>query len=208
MVALNGAMFVNIAILVLAAAVFFKRGIVVTEIQQAHLLLVPLLGTSVAGVIFAVALLCSGQSSTLTGTMAGQMVMEGFLNFRMRPWLRRLITRTLAIIPAALTIYFAGDKATLGLLLLSQVILSMQLPFAIIPLIHFTSDRGAHGRVRQPRWVNALAWITAAVIVGLNVWLAVRRHWRMAGGGGRVAHAGLAGDACPPASAWACCWSG
>ena len=120
-------MLVNCAILVLAAAVFFKRGIVVTEIQQAHLLLVPLLGTSLAGVLFAVALLCSGQSSTLTGTLAGQIVMEGFLNIRMRPWLRRLITRSLAIIPAALTIYFAGDKATLGLLLLSQVILSMQL---------------------------------------------------------------------------------
>ena len=100
-VALNGAMLVNAAILVLAAAVFFKRGIVVTEIQQAHLLLAPLLGTAAAGVVFAVALLCSGQSSTLTGTMAGQIVMEGFLNFRMRPWLRRLVTRTLAIIPAA-----------------------------------------------------------------------------------------------------------
>ena len=149
-VALNGALLVNAAILVLAAAVFFKRGIVVTEIQQAHLLLVPLLGTSMAGVIFAVALLCSGQSSTLTGTMAGQVVMEGFLNIRMRPWLRRLITRTLAITPAALTIYFAGDKATLGLLLLSQAVLSMQLPFAIIPLIHFTSDPCPHGRVSQP----------------------------------------------------------
>ena len=103
---------------------FFKRGIVVTEIQQAHELLVPLLGASMAGVLFAVALLCSGQSSTLTGTMAGQVVMEGFLNIRMRPWLRRLITRSLAVIPAALTIYFAGDKATLGLLLLSQAILT------------------------------------------------------------------------------------
>jgi manganese transport protein len=144
-VALNGAMLVNCAILVLAAAVFFKRGIVVTQIQQAHLLLVPLLGTSVAGVIFAVALLCSGQSSTLTGTMAGQVVMEGFLNFRMRPWLRRLVTRTLAIVPAAFTIYFAGDQSTFGLLILSQVILSMQLPFAVIPLIHFTSDRARMG---------------------------------------------------------------
>src|SRR5271157_1010382 len=120
-VALNGAMLVNAAILVLAA-VFFKHGVVVTEIQQAHELLVPLLGTGAAGVMFAVALLCSGQSSTLTGTMAGQVVMEGFLDFRMRPWLRRLVTRTLAIVPAAFTIYFAGDKSTLGLLLLSQVI--------------------------------------------------------------------------------------
>jgi len=170
-VALNGALLVNAAILVLAAAVFFKRGIVVTEIQQAHLLLVPLLGTSLAGVIFAVALLCSGQSSTLTGTMAGQVVMEGFINIRMRPWLRRLITRTLAITPAALTIYFAGDKATLGLLLLSQAVLSMQLPFAIIPLIHFTSDRARMGEFSNRPWVQALSWTTAAVIIALNVWL-------------------------------------
>ena len=145
MVALNGALLVNAAILVLAAAVFFKHGIVVTEIQQAHQLLAPLLGTGLASVVFAVALLCSGQSSTLTGTMAGQIVMEGFLNFRMRPWLRRLITRVLAIVPAALTIYIAGDKATYQLLILSQVILSMQLPFAVIPLIHFTSDRARMG---------------------------------------------------------------
>jgi manganese transport protein len=172
-VALNGAMFVNVAILVLAAAVFFKRGIVVTEIQQAHVLLVPLLGTGLAGVLFAVALLCSGQSSTLTGTMAGQVVMEGFLNFRMRPWLRRLITRSLAIIPAAFTIYFAGEKSTLGLLLLSQAVLSMQLPFAIIPLIHFTSDRARMGSFANRGWVLVLAWASAAIVVGLNAWLAV-----------------------------------
>jgi manganese transport protein len=171
-VALNGAMLVNCAILVLAAAVFFKRGIVVTQIQQAHVLLIPLLGTSLAGVIFAVALLCSGQSSTLTGTMAGQVVMEGFLNFRMRPWLRRLVTRTLAIVPAAFTIYFAGDQSTFGLLILSQVILSMQLPFAVIPLIHFTSDRARMGSFANSLWVRVLAWTTAAVIVGLNLRLA------------------------------------
>src|SRR5512133_1015575 len=104
----------------MSAAVFFKRHIVVTEIQQAHLLLAPLLGTGAAGIVFAIALLCSGQSSTLTGTMAGQIVMEGFLNFRMRPWLRRLITRMLAIIPAALTIWYAGDTATYQLIILSQ----------------------------------------------------------------------------------------
>ena len=193
MVALNGALLVNAAILVLAAAVFFKHGIVVTEIQQAHVLLVPLLGTSLAGVIFAVALLCSGQSSTLTGTLAGQIVMEGFLNFRMRPWLRRLITRSLAIIPAALTIYFAGDKATFGLLLLSQVILSMQLPFAIIPLIHFTSDRARMGSFANPVWVRLLAWTTAAVVVGLNAWLAVQAIGEWLDAAGRVAAAGLAG---------------
>jgi manganese transport protein len=187
-VALNGAMFVNCAILVLAAAVFFKRGIVVTQIQQAHLLLVPLLGTSYAGVIFAVALLCSGQSSTLTGTMAGQVVMEGFLNFRMRPWLRRLVTRALAIVPAAFTIYFAGDQSTFGLLILSQVILSMQLPFAVIPLIHFTSDRARMGSFANSLWVRVLAWSTAAVIVGLNLrlaWLAIA-DWLAAAGAWRT----------------------
>ncbi|HXS97299.1 MAG TPA: Nramp family divalent metal transporter [Candidatus Limnocylindrales bacterium] len=167
-VALNGAMLVNIAILVMAAAVFFKRHIVVTEIQQAHQLLAPLLGTGVAGVVFAVALICSGQSSTLTGTLAGQVVMEGFLNIRLRPWLRRLITRAMAVVPAALTIYFAGNKASFGLLLLSQAILSMQLPFAIIPLIHFTSDQRRMGQLANPRWVRILAWTTALVIVGLN----------------------------------------
>ena len=186
-VALNGALLVNAAILVLAAAVFFQRGIVVTQIQQAHVLLAPLLGTSLAGVFFAVALLCSGQSSTLTGTMAGQVVMEGFLNLRMRPWMRRLLTRTLAVIPAVLTIYFAGEQSTFGLLILSQVILSMQLPFAVIPLIHFTSDRGRMGSFSNTGWVRVLAWATAAVIVGLNLrlagmavaeWLAGAGRWR------------------------------
>jgi manganese transport protein len=187
-VALNGAMFVNCAILVLAAAVFFKRGIVVTEIQQAHVLLVPLLGSGLAGVMFAVALLCSGQSSTLTGTLAGQIVMEGFLNFRMRPWLRRLITRSLAIIPAALTIYFAGDGSTFGLLILSQVVLSMQLPFAIVPLIHFTSDPARMGKFSNRAWVRTLAWVTAVVIIGLNIRLAVMAigEWLAAAGAWRT----------------------
>jgi manganese transport protein len=173
-VALNGALLVNGAILVLAAAVFFKHGVIVTEIQQAHLLLAPMLGTGLASIIFAVALLCSGQSSTLTGTMAGQIVMEGFLNFRMRPWMRRMITRSIAIVPAALTIYISGDEASLGLLLLSQAILSMQLPFAIIPLIQFTSDPVRMGSFVNPRWVKVLAWITAIIVVGLNTFLAVQ----------------------------------
>jgi manganese transport protein len=172
-VALNGALLVNAAILVMSAAVFFRRHIVVTEIQQAHLLLVPLLGTSLAGVLFAVALLCSGQSSTLTGTLAGQVVVEGFLNLRVRPWLRRLITRAMAVIPAALTIYFAGEKSTYQLIILSQVILSLQLPFAIIPLIHFTSDARRMGKFRNAGWVRALSWVTALVIVALNLRLAV-----------------------------------
>jgi manganese transport protein len=171
-VALNGAMLVNIAILIMSSAVFFKSGIVVKEIQQAHQLLEPLLGTTLAGVLFAVALLCAGQSSTLTGTMAGQIVMEGFLNFRMRAWLRRLVTRMLAIIPAALTIYFSGDQGTYKLLILSQVILSLQLPFAVIPLIHFTSDRARMGSFANRAWVRILAWTAAAVIVALNIRLA------------------------------------
>jgi manganese transport protein len=170
-VALNGALLVNAAILVLAGTVFFSRGIVVTEIQQAHVLLAPLLGTSAASAVFAIALLCSGQSSTLTGTLAGQIVMEGFLNFRMRPWLRRLVTRSFAIIPAGLTIYFAGDAGTYRLLILSQVIINMQLPFAVIPLVHFTGERRRMGDFANKLWVSVLAWITAAVIVGLNFWL-------------------------------------
>ncbi|MCL4854024.1 MAG: Nramp family divalent metal transporter, partial [Bryobacteraceae bacterium] len=168
-VALNAALLVNAAILILAASVFFKRGIVVTEIDQAHLLLAPLLGTAVASVLFAVALLAAGQSSTLTGTMAGQIVMEGFLNIRMRPWLRRLITRMIAVIPAAITIYISGEEGTFRLLILSQVILSMQLPFAVIPLVHFTSDRRRMGEFVSPRWVRALAWTVATIIVSLNL---------------------------------------
>src|SRR5690348_5540983 len=184
-VALNGAMFVNCAILVMSAAVFFRHHVVVTEIQQAHVLLAPLLGTSVAGALFAIALLCSGQSSTLTGTLAGQVVMEGYLNFRMRPWLRRLITRAIAIIPAALTIYFAGEHGVYQLLILSQVILSMQLPFAIIPLVHFTNDRNRMGEFANRTWIVMLSWVTAAVILVLNAWLMGQsiRDWLAAAGG-------------------------
>jgi len=170
-VALNGALLVNAAILILAAAVFFRHGVVVTEIQQAHLLLAPLLGTAAAGILFAIALLCSGQASTFTGTLAGQIVMEGFLNIRMRPWLRRLITRTVAIIPSAAVIYVSGDKGTYQLLILSQVLLSMQLPFAIIPLIHFTSDRGRMGLFANKPWIKWLSWAAAALILALNIWL-------------------------------------
>ncbi len=170
-VALNGALIVNAAILILAAAVFFTRHTVVQEIEQAHQLLSPLLGTALASGLFAVALLASGQSSTLTGTYAGQIVMEGFLDLRMRPWMRRLITRAAAIIPAATVIQISGDKATLGLLLVSQAIISMQLPFAVIPLIRFTNDRRRMGEFANRAWVKTLAWATAAVILGLNLWL-------------------------------------
>jgi manganese transport protein len=168
-IALNCAFFVNAAILVLSAATFHRNGIVVTEIQQAHTLLAPLLGTSLASVAFAVALLCAGQSSTLTGTLAGQVVMEGFLHFRMRPWLRRLVTRAIAIVPAVATILILGDEGTYKLLILSQVILSLQLPFAVIPLLQFTGSRTIMGELASGWIVKALAWLCAAVIVGLNV---------------------------------------
>jgi manganese transport protein len=186
-IALNGALVVNASILIVAASVFFARGIEVKEIQQAHLLLAPLLGTTAASILFGVALLCAGQSSTLTGTLAGQIVMEGFLNFRMRPWLRRLITRALAVIPASLTILLAGEQATYQLLILSQVILSLQLPFAVVPLIQFTSDREKMGRFANAMWVKILAWTAAVIIVALNLrlawttieeWLETAGAWR------------------------------
>ncbi len=167
-VALNAALLVNAAILIMSAAVFFKRGIVVREIEQAQNLLAPLLGTTVAGIAFAIALISSGQSSTITGTMAGQVVMEGFLNVRLRPWVRRLVTRSLAITPAAITIGMAGEQATYQLIILSQVILSLQLPFAVIPLIHFTSDKERMGVLANRGWVKALAWAAAIIIIGLN----------------------------------------
>ena len=173
LVALNCAFFVNAAILVLAAATFNRHGQAVTELGQAHSLLAPLLGTSLASAAFAVALVCAGQSSTLTGTLAGQVVMEGFLQFRMRPWLRRLVTRLLAIIPAVLTILFLGDRGSYKLLILSQVILSLQLPFAVIPLVQFTGDPRRMREFANGRWTKLLAWATAAVIVGLNIKLVI-----------------------------------
>ena len=173
-VALCAAMLVNMAILIMSAAVFWVRHQAVHQLQDAYLLLAPLLGTSAASVMFAFALICSGQSSTLTGTMAGQIVMEGFLDLRVRPWIRRLVTRLLAILPAALTIYFAGERGTEQLIILSQVVLSMQLPFAVIPLIHFTNDRRRMGPFTNKPWVRALAWLTAALILALNVWLAMQ----------------------------------
>jgi len=173
-IALNAALLVNGAILIVAAATFYRNGVMVTEIQQAHKMLAPLLGTTLASVAFALALLFAGQSSTITGTMAGQIVMEGFLNFRMRPWLRRLITRLVAVIPAVLTISYLGESATYQLLIFSQVILSLQLPFAVIPLIQFTSDRSRMGSFANPPWVKVLSWSVAALILSLNAWLVVQ----------------------------------
>lgn len=168
-VALNLAFLVNAAILVMAAAVFYRRGLfAVAEIQDAYRLLEPILGVSIAPVAFAIALLASGQSSTITGTLAGQIVMEGYLNLRIRPWLRRLITRLLAVIPAVIAISYFGEGSTGQLLVLSQVVLSLQLPFAVIPLIHFVSDRRRMHEFVIKRQVQLLAWIVAIIIIALN----------------------------------------
>jgi manganese transport protein len=171
-VALMSALFINAAILVMAAAVFHVNGHEsVADISDAYQLLSPLLGTTMASVLFAVALLCSGQNATLTGTLAGQIVMEGFINLRLRPWLRRLITRLIAIIPAIIVVLLYGERGTGPLLILSQVILSLQLPFAVFPLVAFTSDRRCMGPFVSPRWVSALAWAVAVIIGALNVYL-------------------------------------
>ena len=152
--ALNVAFFVNAAILIVSAAAFHGKGTEVTELQQAHSLLSPMLGTTLAGVLFAIGLICSGQASTITGTLAGQIVMEGYLHFKIRPFLRRLVTRLLAIVPTVLTVLFAGDEGSYKLLILSQVILSLQLSFAMIPLIHFTNDKGIMGEFVSGSWAK------------------------------------------------------
>src|SRR5256886_1247565 len=176
--ALGFALFINAAILVLGAAAFHTRGLHnVAEIADAYKLLSPVLGASLASTLFACALLASGQNSTLTGTLAGQIVMEGFLDIRLKPWLRRLITRSIAILPAALVIGIAGENKVTSLLILSQVILSFQLPFAVIPLIRFTGDRSKMGEFANSRVTTAVAWIVAAAILFFNaelVWLILR----------------------------------
>jgi len=173
--ALNFAFLINAAILVMAAATFFRQGMnEVAEIQHAYHTLSPLLGIPFASVLFAVALLCSGQNSTLTGTLAGQIVMEGFLNIRLAPWLRRLITRLIAIIPAVIAVAFYGTRGTAQLLIFSQVILSLQLSFAVFPLVQFTSDPGKMGEFVNPRWLKVLAWTVAVGIAGLNAYLLVQ----------------------------------
>jgi manganese transport protein len=169
-VALMFALFINAAILILSAATFHGKQ-EVAELEEAYRLLSPTLGVGLASILFAVALLASGQNSTLTGTLAGQIVMEGFLNIRLRPWLRRLITRAIAIVPAVICLSIFGDGASDDLLVLSQVILSMQLPFAVIPLVLFTSDREKMGEFANPGWVKLLAWLVAGVIVALNAYL-------------------------------------
>ncbi|MBC7894145.1 MAG: Nramp family divalent metal transporter [Cytophagaceae bacterium] len=174
-IALSFALFINAAILIVAGATFFTTGNTgVAEIQDAYKLLTPLLGVGAASTVFALALLASGQNSTLTGTLAGQIVMEGFLNIRLRPWLRRLITRAIAIVPAAITAIVYGEQGTAKLLILSQVILSLQLSFAVFPLVMFTSDKLKMGQFVNPTWLKFSAWGVATVIASLNIWLLVQ----------------------------------
>jgi len=172
--ALTVALFVNAAILVVAAAVFHRSGhYEVAAIEDAYKLLSPLVGAAGASTLFAIALLASGQNSSITGTLAGQVVMEGFIHIKVSPWLRRLITRSLAIIPTIIVVAFTGERGTEKLLLLSQVILSLQLSFAVIPLVLFTGNRKKMGEFVNARWLQALSWFVATLIAGLNAWFLV-----------------------------------
>ncbi len=174
-VALTAATVVNCAILIVSAATFFTRGInSVAEIQDAHRLLTPLLGTGIASALFAVALLASGHNSTITGTLAGQVVMEGFVDIHIKPWQRRLITRLLAIIPAIIVVWLYGTHGLARLLILSQVVLSMQLPFAVVPLMSFTSSKKYMGNFTNTPLVAIVGWIVTAVIIFFNIWLITR----------------------------------
>ncbi|WP_180247611.1 Nramp family divalent metal transporter [Bacillus sp. AFS031507] len=174
-IALFFALFINAAILILSSATFHKAGLTeVADINDAYHLLTPILGTTIGSILFGVALLASGQNSTLTGTLAGQIVMEGFLNIRLPGWLRRLITRLIAIVPAVIVTGLYGESGTAQLLILSQVILSLQLSFAVVPLIKFTSDKKKMGEFVNPLWLKILAWIVAIVIICLNVYLLIR----------------------------------
>jgi manganese transport protein len=157
-----------------AAAVFHSRGLFnVAAIQDAYKLLSPLVGATGASTLFAIALLASGQNSSITGTLAGQVVMEGFIHLKLSPWLRRLITRSLAIIPTIIVVAVTGEQGTEKLLILSQVILSLQLSFAVVPLVIFTGSRKKMGEFVNARWLQGLAWFTAVLIAGLNAWLLV-----------------------------------
>jgi len=177
-VALLIALVINASILVLAAAAFHTKGHQeITEIQDAYHLLSPALGVGFASLLFGIALLASGKSSTLTATLTGQIVMEGFLSMKLPPWLRRLITRALAVVPALLVVIYYGESGIARLLIVSQAVLSLQLPFAVVPLIRFTSDRAKMGRFANPRWMAVAAWSFAAIIIGLNVTVMVQTFW-------------------------------
>jgi manganese transport protein len=161
--------------LILSAATFYGTSYQnVADISDAHTLLTPVLGVSLASTVFAIALLASGQNSTLTGTLAGQIVMEGFLNIRLKPWLRRLITRLIAIVPAVIVTALYGEHGTGQLLILSQVVLSLQLSFAVVPLVMFTGDKLKMGRFVNPRWLSILSWTIAVVIAVLNAYLLIQ----------------------------------
>jgi manganese transport protein len=169
-IALTFALLINASILILAAATFHKAGKTdVAELDQAHSFLAPLLGSSIAPTLFGIALLCCGLNSTVTATLAGQIVMEGFIDIRLPGWARRLITRSIAIVPAAIVTIWYGEGGAAKLLILSQVVLGVALPFAIVPLVMFTADRGKMGAFVAPRWVTALAALTAALLIALNV---------------------------------------
>lgn len=173
--ALTLALFVNAAILIVAAAVFYRSGhFEVAAIEDAYKLLSPLVGAGFASTLFAIALLASGQNSSITGTLAGQVVMEGFIHMRLAPWLRRLITRSLAIIPTIIVVALYGARGTENLLILSQVILSLQLSFAVVPLVLFTNDRKRMGEFANAPWLKFLAWTVAIIIAALNAWLLVQ----------------------------------
>ena len=168
-IALCLALTINASILILAAATFHRAGQTdIAELDQAHAFLSPLIGSTLAPTLFAIALLCCGLNSTITATLAGQIVMEGFLDLRIAPWLRRMVTRCIAIVPAVIVTLWAGDKATGQLLILSQVVLSLQLPFAVVPLVIFTASRAKMGALVAPRWLTGLAALTAALIIALN----------------------------------------
>lgn len=168
-IALLAALLINASILIVAAAAFHSSGHTqITEIQDAHRMLAPLLGATAASVVFALALLASGQNSAVTGTLAGQIVMEGFLDIRLPAWLRRMITRLVAIVPAVIVTALYGESGTAKLLILSQVILSLQLPFAVVPLVRFTADRQKMGAFASPRWLTTTAWLMAILIIALN----------------------------------------
>jgi manganese transport protein len=172
--ALTVALFVNAAILIVAAAVFHRSGhFEVAAIEDAYKLLSPLVGVAGASTVFAIALLASGQNSSITGTLAGQIVMEGFIHLKLQPWMRRMITRSIAIIPTIIVVWFTGERGTEKLLLLSQVILSLQLSFAVIPLVLFTGSPKTMGDFVNGRLMQALAWLVAALIAGLNAWFLV-----------------------------------
>ncbi|MEN9521931.1 MAG: hypothetical protein RL065_308, partial [Bacteroidota bacterium] len=185
-IALNLAFFVNAGILILSASAFHQNGLNnVGEITDAHQLLNKILGTQLAPILFAVALIASGQSSTITGTLAGQIIMEGYLDLKMKPWLRRLLTRSLAIIPAVITLVYFGENKLTALLITSQIVLSMQLGFAVIPLIHFVSDKKIMGDYVIKNWVKIVAWLSAFIILSLNIKLVLVHvnYWMNADGG-------------------------